>query len=90
MSKTISSNCDLSFHDIKKVSLRVDGPFNQSECLEIRFENSSKDSGILSLFFESGIQVEIESLKPLQKLKKIIVEVGKIRLNKRRKKYGKN
>ena len=89
MSKTIISNCDLTFHDIKKVSLSVDGPFNQSECLEIRFENSSKDSGTLSLFFEPGIKVELESLKPFQKLKKIIVDIGKIRLNKRRKKHGK-
>lgn len=84
MSKTIISNCDLNFHDIKKVSLAVEGPFNQSECLQIRFENSSKDSGTLSLFFEQGIKVELESLNALQKLKKIIVDVGKIRLNKRR------
>jgi len=86
MKKTISSNCDLTFHDIKKVSLSVDGPFNQSECLEVRFENSSKDSGVLNLFFEPRIKAEIESLEHCHKLKKIIVDIGKIRLklNKRR------
>lgn len=88
MKRSITSNCDLSFFDIKKVSLSVEGPFNQSECLQIHFENSSKDNGVLCLFFESGTKVEIESLKPLQKLKKMIVEIGKIRLNKERRKHG--
>lgn len=82
MTKTISSNCDLNFHDIEKVSLSAEGPFNRSECLQIHFENSSKDSGTLNLFFEPGIKVEIEGLKALQKLKKILVEIGKIRLKK--------
>ena len=84
MNKTISSNCDLSFFDIKKVSLNVDGPFNQSECLKVRFQNSSNDEGELCLFFKPGTEVELESLKPLQKLRKIIVDIGNFRLNKKR------
>ena len=78
-------NCDLSFFDIKKVSFKATGPFNRSECLEISFQDSSGEEGKLCLFFEEGTKIEIKNLKPLQKLKKIVIEIGKIRLKKRRK-----
>ena len=84
MKQTIISNCGLNFHDIKKVFLNVEGPFNRSECLQIRFENSSKDSGMLCLFFAPESKVEIESLKPLQRLEKMIVEIGRIQLSKKK------
>jgi len=83
MKRTIIDNCDLTFHDIKKVSFEVTGPYMGSECLKINFQNSSGDDGVVSLFFESAVQVK--NIKPLQKLKKIIADIGGIKLNKRRK-----
>lgn len=87
MKATVISNCDLTFHDIKKVSFKVDKPFScrkagdQLECLEIRFENSSGDSGTLSLSFEPGIKIELGNLKSLQKLKNIIFDVCGVQIN---------
>lgn len=75
---SILSNCHLFLHDIKKVNFSIHNPGTSSECLEILIINSDGDSGTIDLFFEPN--KKLGSLKPLQKLKKIIVNLGGIKI----------
>lgn len=78
MSKRIISGCDLIFHSIKKVSFEVRGPYFGSEVLKVHFEDNHGDTGTLTLFYDPIVRVE--SISPLQKLKRIIADIGGLKL----------
>lgn len=83
MSKRLISSCSLSFHGIRKVSFEVRPPYLGAELLKVHFEDAHGDTGTLALFCDELVRVE--SIKPLQKLRKIIVNLGGINLKIRRK-----
>jgi len=83
MARKIISNCNLIFHDIKSVSFQVSESLYGSELLTIYFKNGDGDSGRIDLFFKAA--VEIKQTKILLKLKKILVDLGGIKLRTRRK-----
>lgn len=78
MSKKLFNHCDLTFHDIKKVDFEVRGPYLGSEVLKVNFYDAEGNQGVLVLYFDPNIKVE--SIGPLHKLKKIVADIGGLKL----------